>query len=111
MSTTHVIAINRNPRLRERVAFDIDFATGAIDNVEIEGPEQASSFVRGLQQAQARFSGRIFFPWQQSYPAKPPLNDPQSLAWLLLSRNYRLEGELGRYDAPRPDPTEPGTFN
>lgn len=109
MTSMHVIAVSTHPSVPERIEFDIDFDTATISNLTGVGINPEAELWR-LREWQTSFGGSIAFPWQQSYPAKPPLNDPQSLAWSFLARGYRLEGTLAAYPAPEPDPVADGAL-
>jgi len=109
MTRMHVIAVSTHPTAPERIEFDIDFAAARITNLQGTGINPEAVMMR-LENWQSRFDGRIAFPWQQSYPAKPPLNDPQSLAWSLLAAGYALQGDLAAYPPPVPDPLPDGVL-
>lgn len=109
MTTMHVIAVSTHPAAPQRIEFDIDFGTGRIANLTGSGINPEAEMLR-LARWQSSFDGFIAFPWQQSYPAKPPLSDPQSLAWTFLALDYHLEGALAVYPPPQPDPLPEGTL-
>ncbi len=97
--TTHLAPDPRHcslgpPGVPGRFGFDIDFATGAsrTSGGRGSGPRRR---IADLTRAHRTFKGVIWFPWMESCPAKPPLTDPQSLAWTLMAAGYKLEGDLG----------------
>lgn len=100
MPKTHVIAIEEHPRRQARLEFDIDFGSGEISNLVATGinPDYA---LRQLQSFADR--DRVFFAWQQSYPAPDPLHVPQSFAWHMFASGWLLEGAMAQYAPPLPD--------
>lgn len=108
MPKTHVIAIDDHPRGKARMEFDIDFETGKISGLLVEGlnPEYADRELRGLAT-----QDRAYFPWQQAYPTPEPFRRPESLAWLLLSRGWVLQGDLARIQPPKPGRLPPGAIS
>lgn len=109
MTRTHVIAVSNHPTAPERIEFDVDFALGTIANLTGSGINPEAELMR-VQSWHDTFDGTIAFPWQQSYPAKPPLSDPQSLAWSFLARGYQLEGALGNFAPPLPEALPEGAL-
>lgn len=109
MPVTRVSAATPHTRPR-RIAFDIDFADGAVSNVSGENID-ADWQVDLLARQSANWPGFVTFPWMETHAVANPFRDPQGLAWLLISHGFEPEGELARYPAPAPRPLPPGALS
>ena len=107
MPKVRIIAIDDHPRRKARLEFDVDFSTGATSDLTSVGinPDQASSDLKEIAEANA-----VHFGWQQSYPTPDPMRTPVHLAWHLMARGWRLEGELVHIAMPRPEPVPEGAI-
>ncbi len=110
MPLTHVIVVDFRTGPRRWAEFDVDVETATISNPRSEGLD-ARVIIGQLKHAHETFKGEIWFDWMESYKAKPPLSDPQSMAWSLRAIGYKLEGDLARYPWPKRTPLPPGAIS
>ncbi len=111
MAVTRITYRDTHPRAGFEVAFSIDWTTGEISEVTLNGkptPEDAP----GLHRYFSRYNtaDNVVDITLQPVPAPFPLHNPASMKYLLLSEGYEVDG-LDDVPPPYIEPTPPGGVN
>lgn len=109
MTRLRVLVRSAHPAWTGEAEFDIDFATGEIVPVAERGKPILPGLLVALRRTNT--ADNVVDCCLQAVPAPYPLNDPVSLARVLISLGYEAGGALDGIGMPPFEPTPPGAFN